>query len=87
MDGIKGPFTRTISVPVSVTVTVKVYHYTNGDGPFDRQIEFDDQFSEFVLLLSVRNPVLPQLVLYCRVLVVQVSARYLVLQHCKHLGD
>ena len=36
----KGLFTRTVSVPLSVKVTVKVYHYANGDGPFGRQVGF-----------------------------------------------
>ena len=34
----KGPFTRTVSVPVSVTV--KVYHCVNGEGLFDSQTGF-----------------------------------------------
>ena len=29
-----------ISVPISFTVTVKVYHCSNGHGPFDGQIGF-----------------------------------------------
>ena len=33
-----GPFTHTISVPMSVTI--KVCHCAKGDGPFDRQIGF-----------------------------------------------
>ena len=35
----KGLFTRTVSVSLSVTVSVKVYHYVNGNRPFDRQNE------------------------------------------------
>ena len=35
----KGLYTRTVSVPVSAKVTVKVYHCANGDGSFDGQIE------------------------------------------------
>ena len=35
-----GPVTHTVSVPVPVSVTVKVYHCVNGDGPFDGEIEF-----------------------------------------------
>ena len=35
---IKSPFLRTVSRPASVTV--KAYHSTNGDKPFDGQIGF-----------------------------------------------
>ena len=33
---LKGLFTRTVKVPVSIKVTVKVYHCGNDDGAFDR---------------------------------------------------
>ena len=36
----KGLFTRTISVSMSVSVTVKVYHCVNRNGPFDGQNGF-----------------------------------------------
>ena len=36
----KGPFTHTVSVTMSDKATVSVYHCTNSDGPFDRQIGF-----------------------------------------------
>ena len=35
----EGLFTCTVSVPVSVKVTVKVYHCANSDGLFGEQIE------------------------------------------------
>ena len=31
-----GQFTHTISVPMSVTITINVYHCVNGDGLMDR---------------------------------------------------
>ena len=38
MHSTKGSFTGTVSVPMSVTA--KVYHCADDDGPFDGQIEF-----------------------------------------------
>ena len=37
----KGPFTRSISMSVSVPVTIKVYHCVNDDRPLDRQTGFE----------------------------------------------
>ena len=37
----EGLFTHTISVPVSDTVTLKVYHCAYGNGAFDREIGFE----------------------------------------------
>ena len=43
----EGPFTYTVSVPVSIIITVNVYHSVNGDGPigfgtyFVSQCKFD----------------------------------------------
>ena len=37
----EGLFTQTISVPVSDTVTLKVYHCAYGNGAFDGQIGFE----------------------------------------------
>ena len=36
----KGLFTSTVSVSVSFSITVKVYHGVNGNGPFERQNGF-----------------------------------------------
>ena len=44
----EGLFTCTVSVPVSVKVTVKVYHCANSDGLFGEQIG-----SERILSVSV----------------------------------
>ena len=40
----RGPFTRTVSEPMFVTVTIKVYHSANGDVLFDTQIELGTHF-------------------------------------------
>ena len=49
---IKGTFTRTVSVPMSVTV--EVYRCTNGDGPFDGQIGFGTHSVKVNLMVTVR---------------------------------
>ena len=47
----KGPFTRHVSGSISATVTVKVYHCTNGDGPFDDRLGFEPILSVSVNLV------------------------------------
>ena len=50
-----GLFTHTVSVPMPMSVTVKIFHCVNGDGPSEGQIGFGTHSVHQAVRLHLHN--------------------------------